>query len=139
MSRNFHLISMINSSSQPPLTGTQTQLKYKALSPLGGQTAHILFKGRFQGRQVLWDTHLITLTEYHRQAVAAGKIPKNEPVTLLQFIDIEEKKPDEMLLNIGMDVPVIDAPTVFKSMIMIHNYKRLRLGRHEYGPAHVFP
>ena len=130
---------MTSSSSRPPLTGSQTQLEYKALSPLGRQTVHLQFNGRFQGHQVLWDTHLITLSEYYRQAISAGKIAKDEPVTLSQFIDIEEKKPDEMTLKIGIDVPIIDKPTVFKSMIMIHNYKRLRLGRHEYGPSRQFP
>lgn len=130
---------MTNSSPQPPLTETQTQFEYTALSPLGSQTAHIRFAGRFHDRDVMWDTHLITLEECYRQAVSAGRMTENQPVTLVQFIEIEKKSPDEMLLKIGIDVPVIDAPTVFKSMIMIHNYKRLRLGRHEYGPSRQFP
>ncbi len=130
---------MTGSSAQPPRTEAQTKLEYTALSPLGGQTAHIRFKGQFHGQQVTWDTHLITLSEYYQQAIQTGSLHKNEPVTLLQFIDIEEKQPTEMLLKIGIDVPVIDIPTVFKSMIMIHNYRRLRLGRHEYGPSRQFP
>ncbi len=130
---------MTGSAAQPPRGETQTSLEYTALSPLGGQTAHIRFKGQFHDQQVTWDTHLITLSECYQQAIQSGRIHKNVPVNLLQFIDIEEKQPTEMLLKIGIDVPVIDIPTVFKSIIMIHNYKRLRLGRHEYGPPRQFP
>lgn len=130
---------MTNSSSHPPLSQAQTQFEYTALTPLGSQTAHIHFAGRFHGHDVTWDAHLITLKECYRQAIRAGSVTENEPVTLFQFIEIEEKGTTEMALWIGIDVPVIDAPTVFKSMIMIHNYKRLRIGRHEYGPSRQFP
>ena len=130
---------MTKSSPTPPLIKTQTQFEYIALSPLGRQNAHIRFAGRFQGHEVTWDTHLITLMECYRQAIHSGSVTENQPVTLFQFIEIEEKGPTEMALMIGIDVPVIDAPTVFKSMIMIHNYKRLRIGRHEYGPSRQFP
>ena len=130
---------MTKSSPKPPLIETQTQFEYTALSPLGSQSAHIRFAGRFQGHEVTWDTHLITLMECYRQAIHSGSVTENQSVTLFQFIEIEEKDPTEMALMIGIDVPVIDAPTVFKSMIMIHNYKRLRIGRHEYGPSRQFP
>ena len=130
---------MTQSPLQPPLTKAQTGFDYTALSPLGGQTAHIRFSGQFQGKEVIWDTHIITLQEYYRQAIDAGRLAKNVPVELFQYIEIAPKGPTEMTLNLAIDVPVIDAPTVFKSMIMIHNYKRLRQGRHEYGPAQQFP
>jgi len=110
-----------------------------ALSPLGGQTAHIRFLGQFLAKQVTWDTQLFTLQEIYRQGIASGSFAADEPISLLQFIEIEETGPSEMSLKIGIDVPAIDAPTVFKSMIMIHNYKRLRIGRHEYGPPRQFP
>jgi hypothetical protein len=35
---------------------------------------------------------------------------------------------------VGLHVERIDPPTVRKAMIMIRRYKRLRRGRHEYGP-----
>ena len=130
---------MTDSAPQPPLTRAQTGCEYTALSPLGGQTAHIHFSGRFHGQKVIWDTHIITLQECYRQAIRADNLAKDETVTLFQYIEIEHKGPTEMILNIGIDVPLIDAPTVFKSMIMIHNYKRLRIGRHEYGPPRQFP
>ena len=130
---------MADSSPQPPLTEVQRQFDYTALSPLGGQTAHIRFAGHFLGHQVIWDTHLITLQEIYRQGIATGTFAADEQISLLQFIEIEKTGPTEMRLKIGIDVPTIDAPAVFKSMIMIHNYKRLRIGRHEYGPSRQFP
>jgi hypothetical protein len=130
---------MVDSSPQPPLTEVQRQFDYTALSPLGGQTAHIRFVGQFHEQQVTWDTQLITLQEIYRQGIATGTFAADEPISLQQFIEIEETGPTEMRLKIGIDVPAIDAPTVFKSMIMIHNYKRLRIGRHEYGPPRQFP
>lgn len=130
---------MKNSSPQPPLADAQRQFDYTALSPLGGQTAHIQFTGQFHGHDVTWDSQLITLQEIYRQGIDAGTFATDKPISLLQFIEIEETGPTEMKLKIGIDVPVIDVPTVFKCMIMIHNYKRLRIGRHEYGPSHQFP
>ena len=130
---------MSDPDTQPPLTSYQRQFGYKVLSPLGGQTAHIQFKGPFQDQEVMWDTHIITLREIYRQGIAEGKYPESEPVSLLQYIEINEKDDAELTLTVAIDVPTIDAPTVLKTIIMIHNYKRLRHGRHEYGSAHQFP
>lgn len=129
---------MKKSDSQSPLTNHQRQFNYTALSPLGGQTAHIQFKGLFQGQEVLWDTRLITLQEIHRQDMSTGKYQEVDSISLLQFIEINEKSAAEFALTVGIDVPAIDAPTVLKTIIMIHNYKRLRRGRHEYGPSRKF-
>jgi hypothetical protein len=129
---------MPNSDTPSPLTNYQRQFNYTALSPLGGQTAHIRFRGPFQGDEVLWDTHLITLQEIYRQGNATGKYPEKDTISLSQFIEINEKDTAEVTLTVGIDVPVIDTPTVLKTIIMIHNYKRLRHGRHEYGPSRQF-
>ena len=129
---------MSNTDAESPLTNYQRQFNYTALSPLGGQTAHVQFKGSFQGQQVLWDTHLITLQEVYRQGIAAGKYSDKNAISLPQFIDINEKDPAELTLTVGIDVPTIDAPAVLKTIIMINNYKLLRHGRHEYGPPRQF-
>ncbi len=129
---------MKKSDSQSPLTNHQRKFNYTALSPLGGQTAHIQFKGLFQGQEVLWDTRLITLQEIYRQEMSTGKYQEVDSISLLQFIEINEKSAAEFALTVGIDVPEIDAPTVLKTIIMIHNYKRLRCGRHEYGPSRKF-
>ena len=128
---------MTNTDTQSALTNNQCQ-NYIALSPLGGQTAHIQFRGPFQGQEVLWDAHLITLQEIYRQGIAAGRYQEKNTISLSQFIEINEKDAAECLLTVGLDVPTIDAPTVLKTIIMIHNYKRLRQGRHEYAPSRQF-
>ena len=130
---------MSDADKQPPLKSYQGQFDYTVLSALGGQTAHIQFKGPFQNQEVLWDAHIITLHEIYRQGIAEGKYSKKDTVSLLQFIEINEKDASKLELTVGIDVPNIDTPTVLKTIIMIHNYKRLRLGRHEYGPVHQFP
>ena len=130
---------MSGTDTPPPLASNQRQFDYKILSPLGGQTAHIQFKGPFQDQEIKWDTHLITLRELYRQGIAEGRYSEKDTVSLLQYIEINEKDASEFSLTVGIDVPTIDTPTVLKTIIMIHNYKRLRLGRHEYGPAHQFP
>jgi hypothetical protein len=129
---------MSNTDAESPLINYQRQFNYTALSPLGGQTAHVQFKGSFQGQQVLWDTHIITLQEVYRQGIAAGKYSDKNVISLSQFIDINEKDTAELTLTVGVDVPTIDAPAVLKTIIMINNYKRLRHGRHEYGPPRQF-
>lgn len=128
---------MTNTDSQSTLKNNQRQ-DYIALSPLGGQTAHIQFRGPFQAKEILWDTHIITLQEIFRQGVAAGHYQGKNTISLSQFIEINEKDTAECVLTVGIDVPAIDVPTVLKTIIMIHNYKRLRLGRHEYGPSRQF-
>jgi hypothetical protein len=128
-----------DNDNQIPLTGIQRNTDYTLLSPLGGQTAHIRFQGPFLGKEVTWDTHLITLQKIYQQGISAGTFAANEKTPVSQFIDINKIAPAEYALTIGIDVPVIDAPTVLKTIIMIHNYKRLRPGRHEYGPSRQFP
>ena len=129
---------MSKADSQAPLTAKQSKFNYTALSPLGGQTAHIQFKGPFQGQQVLWDTHLITLQEIYQQGIKAGTFSTDSVISLSQFIEINEKDAGEFTLRVGIDAPAIDVPTVLKTIIMIHNYKRLRHGRQEYGPMRKF-
>ena len=36
-------------------------------------------------------------------------------------------------ITIGLNVAAIDPPVLLKTTIMIRKYKRLRVGRHEFG------
>ncbi|MGA7799619.1 MAG: hypothetical protein WCC36_02315 [Gammaproteobacteria bacterium] len=99
----------------------------QCLSPLPDSRARIRFSGVFQGREVLWDMRLYTLRRY------AQEHPGQEPGTLRAFIDIAPDEDGQYRLEVGLDVPVIDEPTVRKAVLMIRNYRRLRLGRHEWG------
>ncbi len=121
-------------------TVSQNRLVYEALEPLDGPAARIRFSGRLQGREVIWQARLRTLEDVWRERLAAEGLPADAPMELRQYIDIaEDGDPAGWPLEVALAVPVIDAPTVFKTIIMIHNYKRLAPGRHAYGPVHRFP
>lgn len=89
--------------------------------PLGGDSLRLRFIGRYQEREVVWDAELIALA-------ATG-------ADTAQFLDIGAPGPHGVPIRIGLGVPCIDRPTVLKTIIMVRNYKRLRPGRHEFGPA----
>lgn len=90
---------------------------YRCDSPLGEQTVRARFIGRFEQQEVVWDAELIAL------AGAEGA----------QFIDIATPGELGMPIKIGLQVACIDQPTVEKAIIMVRNYKRLRIGRHNFG------
>lgn len=117
---------------------SQNRLVYEALEPLGGSSARIRFSGRLLGREVIWQARLRTLEDVWRERQAGDATPGS--VALRQYIHIRETAdPGLAELEVALAVPAIDAPTVFKTLIMINNYKRLAPGRHEYGEPHPFP
>lgn len=88
---------------------------------LGGTSAQIRFIGRFAGKEVVWKAHLTAL------AATDARAP--------QYLDIgASPEPGGIPIRIGLGVQRIDRPTVIKAIIMVRNYKRLRVGRHEFGP-----
>jgi len=82
------------------------------------------FSGRFAGQEVVWNACIRTMKEYalHHQTTEDPK----------QYIDISYEKGVHWL-EVGLNVDVIDKTTIEATIIMIRNYKRLNLGRHEYG------
>lgn len=82
------------------------------------QHAHLRFTGPFEGQVVVWDCEFITL--------AAARAQRN-------FIDIALPAEYGMPLRVGLSIARIDTPAIEKMIIMIRHYKRLRVGRHEYG------
>ena len=95
-------------------------LVYQPLTPLGGPEARIRFQGPFRGETVTWEATLIAQRGSHPP----------QP----NFIEIPSGNFDSHPILIGLDVTAIDHPTILKTMIMVRNYKRLAVGRHEYGP-----
>lgn len=93
---------------------------YQSLTPLGGTEARIRFRGRLLGREVTWEATLI----------AQGGVHPPKP----NFIEIPDGDFDPHPIRIGLNVAVIDHPAVLKTIIMVRNYKRLGIRRHEYGP-----
>lgn len=99
------------------------------------QYAEFVFDGSFNGKPVRWRCHLETL------ACAASKSRRR---LLRQFIEISPQLTTdtgevlELPVHVGLNVPEIDASVIEKTRIMIRNYKRLKVGRHEYGDTFEF-
>ncbi|MGD8526264.1 MAG: hypothetical protein PVJ63_08435 [Thioalkalispiraceae bacterium] len=97
------------------------------------------FKGHFQGRPVEWICTLSTLDHYYQSLLENGKVSNHETVMLKRFIHIHEQDSSTPRIDIALDVDTIDDPTIRKTIIMIHNYKKLHAGWHEYGTAYRYP
>jgi hypothetical protein len=105
---------------------------YELLSPLPDGCADVRFAGTFAGAPVIWTMHLCTLAAW--SAASPGQTPpRQDGAAAEQFMDIRTGGAGEMQITVALDVPLIDEPTVRKTVIMIRNYKRLRLGRHTWG------
>ena len=96
----------------------------------GGDSARVRFLGVFSGEETVWDAHIMTLEAVCRAALEQGKAP---PVGSRQFIDIGAEAEQGRSIRIGLHVSAIDEPTVWKTITMVRNYKRLCFGRIEWG------
>ena len=106
----------------------QTGSDYLCASVLPDTAISVQFLGPFQHRMVAWDTTLYTLTRYYQDHPEES----NSPLQLSSprpFIEITPSAAGRYSLKVGLDLPTIDAPVIKKTIIMIRNYKRLRLGR----------
>lgn len=85
---------------------------------------HCLFRGRFQGQDVVWDCHLHPLL--HPDYLDSGTPQR-------QFIDIaQQKNYISQRIDIGLNVININKAVVLKSIIMVRQYKNLAYGRHQW-------
>ncbi len=105
--------------SLPAVTGD-----YACTSPIPATAVNLRFSGRFQDREVAWDATFYTLQHFLQAQGAQNTRP---------FIDIAQALDGGYRLRVGLDLPLFDEPAIKKAVIMIRNYKRLRLGRHEWG------
>lgn len=108
--------------------------RYQALTPINQSRVHIRFPGRFQEQEIIWDARLLTLQNEYQQHASQN----NESSRIYrQYIEISPGKDNLVPITVALNVPEFDEPTILKTIIMIHNYKRLRFGRHEFGePVH---
>ncbi|MDH3527378.1 MAG: hypothetical protein OEM43_07745 [Gammaproteobacteria bacterium] len=107
---------------------------YRYVERPGAGHAHIQFTGTFQGNEVIWDAVIVTLAQDYRERYPGGEHPGAE-FSLPQFIEVGAATDAMRQLKAGLNVPRIDEATLRKTIIMIRNYKRLHLGRHEFEPA----
>jgi len=98
--------------------------KYLLESELPASRAYIKFTGMFEGDQVVWNACVQTIEDY-----AQYNPTTNDP---MQFIEIDVED-NICFLQVGLNVALIDKPTIERTILMIRNYKRLHQGRHEYG------
>ncbi|MDH5395998.1 MAG: hypothetical protein OEW97_06955 [Gammaproteobacteria bacterium] len=101
-------------------------MTYTLIQKFNNHHIHFQFNGPFQGKDVLWNTHLYTLSYF-------AEINCLTNINLKQFIDIEPAASDTMNLQVALNIPVVNEPAIQKMMIMIRQYKKLSAGRHEYG------
>ncbi|TCV85363.1 hypothetical protein [Sulfurirhabdus autotrophica] len=97
---------------------------YICTSTLPDTQVSLRFTSNFQKRPVIWDTSITTLQHYYQN---------RDQDTGLQFMEIQESSDSIYKLTVGLNLPIIDIPVIKKTIIMIRNYKLLRIGRHEWG------
>jgi hypothetical protein len=103
---------------------------FELLSPLPSPKVFLKFAGIFEGNDVIWNLTLFTITEYY-----LNTLPTNNSSDIRQFIFIEPGSiSPELVINIALDVPIIDKPTILKTIMMVQNYKGLHQGWHKWGP-----
>ena len=106
----------------------QTGSDYLCTSALPDTAVYVQFLGPFQNRMVAWDATLYTLTRYYQdypaQSTSTLQFCASPP-----FIEITPSAAGRYSLKVGLDLPTLDAPVIKKTIIMVRNYKRLRLGR----------
>jgi hypothetical protein len=105
-------------------------------TPLPATSASISFLGPFQGQAILWNMTLATLA--HWQLHGNGSAPgAGGELFKRPFIEIAEGIGAVFQLRVGLELEHIDEPVIKKTIIMIRNYKRLALGRIEFGSMHT--
>jgi len=105
---------------------------YVLLSSVPSAIIHFKFLGKFEGREVIWDTQLIALKHNSNQQIAKSPIAKKSYLEIEPILEIS-KLDSELKLTVGLPVKQITIPVIRKTVIMIQNYKRLKCGRHDFG------
>ena len=98
------------------------------LDPPGGNALRLRFSGPFEGREIRWDAELLTREAWQQRHPQPPALRQN-------LIDIGTDGPQGTPITVVLNVTAIDLPTVRKAMMMVRQYKRLRRGRHDFGPT----
>ena len=107
---------------------------YLLVNRVSPQRVHIKFIGHFQEQQLVWNATIRTMYDYYETEL---KQSSDDGVELRQFIDIE-KRSDGCSIGLVLNLDKVDEAGIKKSIIMVRNYKRLSLGRHEYGEVQYY-
>lgn len=104
---------------------------YLALSPVPALKVQLQFAGTLNEQEVLWDATLQTLASYLAENPKAK--PSSKTFEARSFMQVEPPHDNISALQVVLAVPLIDEPTIRKTIIMIRCYKRLKVGHHEFG------
>ncbi len=86
------------------------------LDALPAKQVRLQLTGTFAGEPIIWDANVEAL----------GTNAKS-------YLDVQDATAGRGTIQVGLPVEIIDAPTLHKSVIMIRQYRALRLGRHQFG------
>ncbi|MFK5914103.1 MAG: hypothetical protein QM484_06995 [Woeseiaceae bacterium] len=113
---------LIESAAKPDLNN----MSYTLINKYSDYHVHLKFDGFFLNNEVVWDTHFYTLDGFYAEAIKAVTNPT-------QFIQVNKTNDNLYQLKIALKVERITPPNIEKMMIMIKQYKNLKLGHYEYG------
>jgi hypothetical protein len=110
----------------------QSADRYVCMCGLPAARARVWFRGVWQGGPVVWEADLRALQcDADIPASAAGRVDTGQAAN---YIDIAPVSAGGIQrLAVGLAIRQIDEAVIRKVMIMINNYKNLRVGRHQWG------
>lgn len=108
-------------------------IHFTLLEPVAPVRARLAFAGPFEGREIVWDATLVTLDAHLRAQPAEARSVQRH-----SFIEIGDTGINGRAVCIGLDIPAIDEAVILRAIIMLRQYKRLRVGRHEFGEPRNF-
>ncbi len=107
---------------------TEIGQDYLLVDEPAAHQVRVRFVGALQGQPVVWDCRYVALA-------GAGTPDETGCAAQRNYIEVGAVQAHGVSLQVGLNVAFIDRPAIEKMIIMVRNYKRLRPGRHEYGPA----
>ena len=110
---------------------TKSGKNFLALSPVPALKVHLQFTGSLDQQEVVWDTTIQTLASH--LAEHPHEKPSKQSFEVRSFMQVGPPQNGISALKIVLAVPLIDEPTIKKTIIMVRCYKRLKVGYHEFG------
>ncbi len=101
-------------------------------TPLPNNFAFVSFLGPFNGSVVRWNMSLATLQQQQRDDLSHTQVSKSELVAR-PYIEIKQGSEGIYEVKVVLDIKSIDEAVIKKSIIMMRNYKRLIVGKIEFG------
>ena len=107
---------------------------YQLIESDSESRCRVQFVGQFNQQSVVWDVTIRTLQDYIEEFGQTGNVHGQ---VFRQFIEIE---PSDSCFRaqVVLKLDRIDHAAIGRTIIMFRKYKRLHLGRHEYGEPVTF-